>query len=858
VKVIINAVSLKSGGGARYIAELLRELRSLKLPHEFLVFLPAGLRAIDEISTANIRVQVLPKMSWWRRLWWDQVSVRRILKRECANVLFSSANFGMLFCPVGQLLLVQTVIYSSSLYRSFMKTHSLRERMSFVLRRWLFHLSIRNADIVMVPSQAALRDVTTELGGTDPRFVINPYGIRNPESNNGRSSSPGGQAENGGTVRLGFVSVYYEHKNLLTLLKSMPLLNISGDGDQPQFILSTTVDPGKGNCVSSHLRREELRLTSLPEVKRWIRFTGLLNENETEALYRDLDIFVFPSVVESFGFPLLEAMAYALPIVASDTPVNREICGDAARYFSPFDAEALASEIRQLAVDEQLRHHLASVGRKRATQFTWSDHIRRILQSAKTISRVAKARVAVGQNPTPFFDLWYSLYERLPTWGQNVATSAYGAVITHRRFGGSYRATLSQAVSRDEWKREELLQWQARRIKALVEHTLSTVPYYQRIARERHLSPNDFSTVKDLARLPLITKRDVLANAAEFVSSTLAERQTTTLTTSGSTGERLRLIVDRASQQEQWAVWWRYRMKLGLTSDVWCACFAGRVIIPATVVDPPFWRINYPAKQVLYSAYHMSQNALPHYIADMRTRNLQWVHGYPSILTVLARYILQHGITLKMKWVTVGAESLSSSQKSLIEAAFGCRCFQHYACIEGVANFSECEAGILHADEDICALDLIPTDDPHYFMITGTNLTNFAMPLINYDTEDLCTGPLERCVCGRDGICISKIKGRRNDTILLKDGRPLGTLDEAFELVPNLCQAQIIQSKPGHIVVRIVAGPRWADDDEQTLLRAFHWRVGSLLDVDIQYSNELERTSSGKVRMVISHCAADL
>ncbi|HYE72551.1 MAG TPA: glycosyltransferase, partial [Blastocatellia bacterium] len=91
-------------------------------------------------------------------------------------------------------------------------------------------------------------------------------------------------------------------------------------------------------------------------------------------IYRSSDIFVFPSYTESFGLPLVEAMASGLPIVASDVPVNRELCGDAAIYFSVFDAEDCARAIQLIAEDSGLRCRLREASLKRAKDFTWERH----------------------------------------------------------------------------------------------------------------------------------------------------------------------------------------------------------------------------------------------------------------------------------------------------------------------------------------------------------------------------------------------------------------------------------------------------------------------------------------------------
>ncbi|MDC0033962.1 glycosyltransferase, partial [Alphaproteobacteria bacterium] len=96
--------------------------------------------------------------------------------------------------------------------------------------------------------------------------------------------------------------------------------------------------------------------------------------------YGSNDIFVFPSVSETFGFPLVEAMACGLPIIAADTLTNREICGQAALYFPPSDATALAGSIKELRTRPALYGWMRDTGIRRAnSRFNLVDHFNRLV-----------------------------------------------------------------------------------------------------------------------------------------------------------------------------------------------------------------------------------------------------------------------------------------------------------------------------------------------------------------------------------------------------------------------------------------------------------------------------------------------
>ena len=414
MKIAINAASAKMGGAASYLTNLLQHLPPPESGYRFFVFLPVATAKLLRDVGGNIKLCPLPckDTAGWRRLWWEQVTLRRFLQRENIDALFSTANFAMLRCPVKQVLLVRNALYFSKMYQQmFLGKHALPYKLAFALRRWMIVLSVRSADVVMTPTQAMLDDVAQFVKLDRRKALVNYYGadmLPCPSSPWGgertaarASSSRSGPGErvppkplavdnNAGqdtcapyaaaepaVVRLAYVSLYSEHKNLSTLLKAILLLNRNG---AEKFLLKTTVDPAWEGAAWTVTHKDDLALARQPDMAPWIEFLGALQAEQIQKAYGEGDVFVFPSLCESFGHPMVEAMVHGLPIVASDTPVNREICGEAANYFSPLSAEDAARQIARVAADDDLCAKLAAEGRRRAdTQFNWSDHVRSLL-----------------------------------------------------------------------------------------------------------------------------------------------------------------------------------------------------------------------------------------------------------------------------------------------------------------------------------------------------------------------------------------------------------------------------------------------------------------------------------------------
>ncbi len=102
-----------------------------------------------------------------------------------------------------------------------------------------------------------------------------------------------------------------------------------------------------------------------------VKILGYVNINELPSFYNGAEIFIFPSIYEGFGLPLVEAMACGAPVICSNASCLSEIGGDAVKYFHPCDSEELKAKIQELLQSPQLRQELQEKGKNRARKFDW-------------------------------------------------------------------------------------------------------------------------------------------------------------------------------------------------------------------------------------------------------------------------------------------------------------------------------------------------------------------------------------------------------------------------------------------------------------------------------------------------------
>ena len=396
MKVLINAVSAKLGGAATYVRNLAASLRELADPDDRFVFVVPQDRA-REMSADAGRFRVLEcaaaSGSYAWRWWWDQVTLRSLLRRERPDVLFSSANFAMLACPCPQVLLVRIPIYFSREYlEHVLPAKSAAFRAETALRRWLVRRSVNSADCVVTPSAAMLEDLARFVPIPDGHARVIPYGV--PRARLAQVAPHEVRSGPAGPLRVLWVSHYADHKDLATLLRAVRLLRRRGN---VAIELRLTLEPpGQTSQRGQHTPMPEAEQGLLAGLGDSVRCLGVLGYEQVWQAYREADVFVFPSLCESFGHPLVEAMAAGLPIVASGIAVHREICGEAAEYFPVGNAELLAEHLSALAANPGMRTEMARRGALRVRDFLWENHVASLLAVLREFAGTRAARLSVA------------------------------------------------------------------------------------------------------------------------------------------------------------------------------------------------------------------------------------------------------------------------------------------------------------------------------------------------------------------------------------------------------------------------------------------------------------------------------
>ena len=445
-------------------------------------------------------------------------------------------------------------------------------------------------------------------------------------------------------------------------------------------------------------------------------------------------------------------------------------------------------------------------------------------------------------------------YRHSPIWAQELLTSAQSSLRNAMREGRAFETVAAQVHESQWWSEQELRDFQARKLRTILESAARDVPYYRNKYRPLGLDFEEMELPEAVASLPLITKADVRKGGKSLIS----ERKQGPLfsgSTSGTTGAPLTLYQDLAAINRENAFIWRQLTWAGLRRGDRRAWMRGDMIVPATQEKPPYWRVNHAENMLMLSSYHLSESSAPAYLDALTRFDPVVIQAYPSSIGFLATWMRSAGSRYRgssLRGIVTSSETLSDAPRREIESVFGCRVFDWYGHFERVAAVGTCEHGRHHLLSDYSYVEMLPADDS-LFELVGTGFHNLSMPLIRYRCGDFVrpAPATERCACGRSFPLIEEVIGRVDDSIKLADGRSVGRLDHLFKGVEGILEAQIRQDRVDAITMLVVPSATFNDRTRETLENNTRYRLGEGIALEIRLVDAIPRTRNGKFKGVV-------
>jgi glycosyltransferase involved in cell wall biosynthesis len=362
VHVGLNLIFLvpgETGGMETVAAELLPALVAAAPPGtRFTAFVnrDAGPGPWQELmSTVEVPVRITRRIGWVAG---EQLLLPWLAARARIDVLHSLASTAPAWGRFARVVTVHDLIY-----RIHPRAH---ENLRALGMRVLVPLAVRRSDRVIAVSATTRRDLVELLGAPAARIDVVPSG---PGAS--RRAVPLPEEAIRARLALGdrevllALSAKRAHKNLGALLDALAALP-----SRPVLVVA-----GYGTAHENDLRERAAALGIAADV----RWPGWLTAEELEGLWAITGAFVFPSLYEGFGLPVLEAMARGVPVACSNSSSLPEVAGVAALLFDPREPAQIADAIRRLLGDPALAARLRAAGLARAAEFSWQRTARETL-----------------------------------------------------------------------------------------------------------------------------------------------------------------------------------------------------------------------------------------------------------------------------------------------------------------------------------------------------------------------------------------------------------------------------------------------------------------------------------------------
>ena len=374
---------------------------------------------------------------------------------------------------------------------------------------------------------------------------------------------------------------------------------------------------------------------------------------------------------------------------------------------------------------------------------------------------------------------------------------------------------------RTQWKsREEIEAIQERKLRALIRQAYDHVPYYRRIMDARKLKPGDFRTALDLERLPLLSRNDLRgAPAAEFSDGTIPPGKCVAPTTSGTTGEPLRVLYRRKDWTIMNLTWLRAFQASGMSPWQKRAAFTGS----RGPEEGRHWYEYFGVWRRKDISTWLDRKA---WIEAVRGWKPAALVGYAMTLHVFAEAVQKSRVSdIRPEFIFSTAGILDPATRRVLNDVFGAEVVDIYASIESGCLAWECrECRGYHLSEDTLVVEILKDGRPARPGESGevviTNLHSFAMPLIRYRNGDEAALAGHEPRCGRGLRLLAGIQGRVNDCVVFKSGERLSSQPFFFAVqdIPGVRRWRITQESFDRLHLEIEPTPEFDDSARQRIL----------------------------------------
>jgi phenylacetate-CoA ligase len=403
------------------------------------------------------------------------------------------------------------------------------------------------------------------------------------------------------------------------------------------------------------------------------------------------------------------------------------------------------------------------------------------------------------------------------------------------------------------WDRDRIEEYQNEKLRQLILHAYTNVPYYNEMFTKLHLKPSDIRTKEDLIKIPILTKEIIRENFPEkLVAKNLDVRKLIKGGSSGSTGQPIQFYKTKDALS--------IRRSANLRGWYWTGFRLGDPYIK--IATMPRNRLNKKVQDWLNRSYYVHSRSIDQSDIDkilnlIKRTGVRVVRGYPGSLYILATYLERNNdYSIKLDSIITTSEPLYPFLRKKIETMFQCKIYDSYSA-EGSPIIFECPTHeCYHIAHEVSIVEFLPIENQQIndkARMIVTDISNYATPFIRYDVKDIVVPYNSKCSCGREMLSVSMIEGRDTDILITPSGRFLTFYYFAgyFEFKDYVDLFQLEQTDSSHFVLHLVTNSNFKQEHLDEVRKDLLVVMGNDVFLEIRLVEDIPLTSSGKRRFLV-------
>ena len=396
---------------------------------------------------------------------------------------------------------------------------------------------------------------------------------------------------------------------------------------------------------------------------------------------------------------------------------------------------------------------------------------------------------------------------------------------------------------RETMSSDLIKEYQLNELRNILMHSFQNVPYYTELFNNINFKPEKIKSFDDINTIPFLTKDLIRRNFEKLKSVKNIKGGSYSTTTSGSTGEPLKVLLDFDSFFRETAFIYYFRRQLGYRFEDKVVTFRG------IGFGDKLFSHNPVNNETIFSPFKLSAQNIDLYRKKINELKPAYFNGYISAIYYLAKLLsaINQSLDFQLKGIFLTSENINESERLFVESFFKVKTITFYGHTERCVIAQEFKHGEYQFDPFYGYTELSNIHDD-VLEIIGTGFMNKTMPLIRYKTNDTC-----RITAGN----MISISGRRdiNDFMVGINNEKIThpALHILSDILVNVTNYQFIQEEKGHAVLLIVPNKDFHQSEIPYIKNAIESNMRGVIDFEIKIADQLILSAGGKYQMFITN-----